>query len=68
LGSPEGTTLLHISPKTYDNHKYNKLIISLLMNTNIKLGERKKLERCKKIKNKTYFNPIIAFNHIQKPK
>jgi hypothetical protein len=34
----------HIAPKTYDN-KNKKLIISALMNTNIKLGEEKRLER-----------------------
>jgi hypothetical protein len=38
------------------------------MNTNIKLGEEKKLERCKKEKNKTYFNLTVVFNHNQKPK
>jgi hypothetical protein len=30
----------HITPKTYDN-KNKKLIISVLMNTNIKLAEKK---------------------------
>jgi hypothetical protein len=34
----------HIAPNTYDN-KNKELIISALMNTNIKLGKKKRLER-----------------------
>jgi hypothetical protein len=52
----------HIIPKIYDNKKNDKLFISPLMNTNIKLGEKNKLERWKK---QNLLNPIVVFIHIQ---
>jgi hypothetical protein len=45
LGNPKATTLFHTSLQRSMTTKNNKLIVLTLMNTNIKLGEKKRLER-----------------------